>query len=106
MAQQQTPGRRTAARPVRKAKAADGDWLAVYDSTGKLIGICDPSDVTRVSDAGNSEPAEAEPLNKQRLTTALGGAEAAAIAKSLDTAALAAFHQIRTSPRPAPRGRT
>lgn len=41
---------------IRKAKAADGDWVALYDENGKLIGITDPANITPISDASGPAP--------------------------------------------------
>lgn len=110
---QHSPGRRSPTGPVRKA--TPDDWVACYDRTGKLIGIASPGDITRVADGSDDQAdapddaqgaaAGAEPLSKARLAAAHDTAEAASIAKSLDVAALAAFHLIRSTPQPPHRGR-
>lgn len=49
--------------PVRKAPKA-GDWVALFDRNGKLIGITDPKNITPVSDGAHDTAAKALPKPK------------------------------------------
>lgn len=58
MPSSKTPGRRPCL--VLKGKAEDGDWMAVYDAQGALVGMCDPKNLVRIAnpDGSMSEPAD------------------------------------------------
>ncbi|MHA6761820.1 hypothetical protein [Streptacidiphilus sp. PAMC 29251] len=59
-----TAPRRTI-RPVTRALIAkakpDESWVALYNESGQLIGICDPKNITPIAESSSGAPQQAAP---------------------------------------------